>query len=168
MITASNLRPPEGSHKRRRRVGRGHGSGRVKTAGKGTKGQKARSGGGPRLGFEGGQGALIYRTPYLRGFKNPFKVVNQVVNLSDLARFDPAQGTVTLAMLQAAHLIDRVDRPVKLLASGDAPAGLRVQAHKCSDSARAKLEAAGGGVELVGAKGEPGSPADVGEEAAVD
>ncbi len=149
MISSANIGPQKGARRERRRVGRGHGSGRVKTAGRGTKGQNARAGGGVRRGFEGGQGALIHRTPFLRGFKNPFKTVYQVVNLGKLERF-AGQETVTLEMLKASGLIDSIGRPVKVLANGDVPAGLKVQAHKFSASARAKLEAAGGAAEEVG------------------
>src|SRR5439155_15731747 len=92
------LRPPEGSHRKRRRIGRGHGSGRGTTAGKGTKGQKARSGGGVPLYFEGGQLPLVRRLPYRRGFKNPFRVEFAIVNVGQLAGL--AAGTeVTSATL---------------------------------------------------------------------
>jgi large subunit ribosomal protein L15 len=140
-----DLRPPKGSHEQRRRVGRGHGSGRGKTAGRGTKGQKARSGGGVPPYFEGGQLPLVKRLPYKRGFFNPARVEYRPINLRDLARFADEVGP---QQLQAAGLIDR-DEPYKVLAMGELSAALVVRAHKFSATAQQKIEAAGGRVELL-------------------
>jgi large subunit ribosomal protein L15 len=142
--TLGSLKPAKGSTTARRRLGRGPGSGLGKTAGKGHKGHKARSGGQTRPGFEGGQMPLIRRVPK-RGFTNPFKVVAQVVNLKALAAL--AGGEVTAERLVGAGLVGYADRPIKVLAQGDAPAGLIVKGLAISAAARAKIEAAGGRVE---------------------
>ncbi len=141
------LRPPAGARRERRRVGRGHGSGRGKTAGRGTKGQKARSGGGVPPYFEGGQLPLVKRLPYRRGFTNPFRVEYQPVNLRDLARFT---GEVGPAELLAAGLIDSERERYKILGDGEISVPLTVRAYRFSASARKKIEAAGGKVELLG------------------
>jgi large subunit ribosomal protein L15 len=125
-------------------LGRGPGSGHGKTSGKGHKGQKARSGGHVRPGFEGGQMPLIRRVPK-RGFTNPFKVRWQIVSLEKLAAF--AGREVSVAALVEAGVVDRADLGVKLLADGDAPQGLVVRGLAMSASARRKIEAAGGRVE---------------------
>jgi|SRR5581483_2902059 len=143
-----DLQPPDGSHKRRRRVGRGHGSGRGKTAGRGTKGQQARSGGGKPPYFEGGQLPLVKRLPYRRGFTNPERVEYQAVNLRDLAGFS---GEVGPAELQAAGLVKRGER-YKILGTGELSSALIIRAHRVSASARQKVEAAGGRVELLEAR----------------
>jgi len=143
-VTLHSLRPAKGSTHVAKRLGRGPGSGTGKTAGKGHKGQKARSGGHVRPGFEGGQMPLIRRVPK-RGFTNPFKVRAQVVSLAALA--DLAGREVTAAALKEAGLVQYADRPIKLLADGDAPQGLVVKGLAMSASARAKIEAAGGRVE---------------------
>jgi large subunit ribosomal protein L15 len=140
----SNLRPAKGSTHVAKRLGRGPGSGQGKTAGKGHKGQKARTGGHVRPGFEGGQMPLIRRVPK-RGFTNPFKVQWQIVNLEKLGAF--AGREVTVATLAEAGLVARTDRGVKLLADGDAPQGLVVRGVALSATARRKIEAAGGRVE---------------------
>lgn len=142
-VTLHSLRPAAGATKATKRLGRGPGSGHGKTAGKGHKGQKARSGGHVRPGFEGGQMPLIRRVPK-RGFTNPFKVRTQVVNLKGLADFGGRE--VTAALLAEAGLVRDADRPIKLLADGDAPRGLVVKGLAVSSSARAKIEAAGGRV----------------------
>lgn len=138
------LKPAKGSHRGRKRRGRGPGSGLGKTSGKGHKGQKARTGGQVRAGFEGGQMPLIRRVPK-RGFTNPFKVRAQVVNLKALAAF--AGSEVTAERLAGTGLVAHVDRPIKLLADGDAPLGLVVKGLAVSAAAKAKIEAAGGRVE---------------------
>jgi len=143
-ITLGNLKPAEGSTQKRKRVGRGPGSGIGKTSGKGHKGHKARVKGNSRPGFEGGQMPLIRRVPK-RGFTNPFKETAQVVNLKALEAF--AGGEVTAERLQGAGLIQKVDRVVKLLGDGEAPKGLVVKGLKVSAAAKAKIEAAGGKVE---------------------
>jgi large subunit ribosomal protein L15 len=142
-VTLHSLKPAPGSTQPTKRLGRGPGSGTGKTAGKGHKGQKARSGGHVRPGFEGGQMPLIRRVPK-RGFTNPYKVRAQVVNLKALANF--AGREVTAGSLAEARLVEHAGRPIKLLADGDAPKGLMVKGLTVSASARAKIEAAGGSV----------------------
>lgn len=144
MITLSTLRPAPGSRRNRKRVGRGPGSGTGKTAGKGHKGHKARTGGGTNPGFEGGQMPMYRRLPK-RGFTNPFKVVAQPVNLG---RLKALAGTdVTVETLHAAGLVGRPGDPVKLLGTGEADRAYVVRGVAVSAGARAKLEAAGGRVE---------------------
>lgn len=144
MITLSTLRPAPGSHRARKRIGRGPGSGTGKTAGKGHKGHKARTGGGTNPGFEGGQMPMYRRLPK-RGFTNPFKVTAQAVNLG---RLKALEGTdVTPDSLHAAGLVGRPGDPVKLLGTGEADRAYVVRGLAVSAGARAKLEAAGGRVE---------------------
>jgi large subunit ribosomal protein L15 len=143
-LSLSDLRPAKGATHAPKRLGRGPGSGHGKTAGKGHKGQKARSGGHVRPGFEGGQMPLIRRVPK-RGFTNPFKVRWQIVGLAKLAAF--AGREVSVAALVEAGVVERADLGVKLLADGDAPQGLVVRGLAMSASARRKIEAAGGRVE---------------------
>lgn len=145
------LQPPEGAHRKRRRVGRGYGSGRGKTSGAGTKGQKARSGGGVPPYFEGGQLPLVRKLPYKRGFKNPFRVEYAVVNVGQLERLE-VDAEITPDTLRAAGLVGKRDQPVKVLAAGKLSKALKVQAHAFSASARKAIEAAGGSaVELTNA-----------------
>ena len=142
------LASPDGSHRHRRRVGRGYGSGRGKTSGAGTKGQKARSGGNVPPYFEGGQLPLVRKLPYRRGFTNPFRVEYEVVNVGQLERLE-AGSEVTPETLRAAGLIGKKSLPVKVLGAGSLSKKLTVQAHAFSGSARAAVEAAGGeAVEL--------------------
>ncbi len=137
-----DLHPAPGAHQPPRRVGRGHGSGRGKTAGRGTKGQKARAGGGIQPWFEGGQTPIHVRTPKLHGFKNRFRVEYAPVNLAKL--FGAASGAlVTPDVLVHDGLLRNTKLPVKILGHGDAPVGVTVHAHAFSRSARTKLEAAG-------------------------
>ena len=143
-ITLSNLRPARGSTQSRKRVGRGPGSGLGKTSGKGHKGHKARTGGGTNPGFEGGQMPMFRRLPK-RGFTNPFRIENQVVNLSDLKKV--SAGDVSPETLYSAGLIGKPDAPVKLLGTGDADRAYTVRGVAFSASARAKIEAAGGKIE---------------------
>ena len=140
------LRSPDGARRERRRVGRGHGSGLGTTAGKGQKGQKARSGGGVPPYFEGGQLPLVRRLPYRRGFKNPFRVEYTPINLGQLANF-PDRAVVSAETLMAQGLVRAKDAPFKLLGDGDVTVALRVRIDRVSASARAKIEAAGGSVE---------------------
>jgi large subunit ribosomal protein L15 len=140
----SDLSPAPGSKHPRKRVGRGPGSGTGKTAGRGHKGQASRSGFSQRFGFEGGQMPLVRRVPK-RGFTNLFRTEYSVVNLSRLADFD---GEVTPEALVARGLA-RKGRPVKVLGNGDVEKALKVSAHKFSQSARAKIEAAGGSCEVL-------------------
>ncbi|HDR4709613.1 TPA: 50S ribosomal protein L15 [Bacillus paranthracis] len=141
------LKPAEGSRKVRNRVGRGIGSGNGKTAGKGHKGQNARSGGGVRLGFEGGQTPLFRRLPK-RGFTNINRKEFAIVNLSTLNRFE--DGTeVTPELLLEIGVISKLNDGVKILASGAVEKKLTVKAHKFSSSAKEAIEAAGGSVEVI-------------------
>ena len=140
------LRPPKGARRERRRIGRGHGSGQGTTAGKGTKGQKARSGGGVPPYFEGGQLPLVRRLPYRRGFQNPFRTEYAIVNLDQLAGFPPG-STVTVETLVEAGLLHRGEGPVKILGDGQLSIALHVRADRFSRQAREKIEAAGGSVE---------------------
>ncbi len=143
-ITLSNLKPAPGSTQSRKRVGRGPGSGLGKTSGKGNKGHKARTGGGTNPGFEGGQMPLYRRLPK-RGFTNPFRVENQIVNLSDLKKVSTPD--VSPETLYSAGLIGKPDARVKLLGTGDADRAYTVRGVAFSASARAKIEAAGGKFE---------------------
>jgi len=145
------LRQPKGATHKRKRVGRGNASGHGTYATKGLKGQKARSGGGVRPGFEGGQLPLVRRMAYKRGFRNPFRVDYEEVNVAALARF-PAGAHVDDAALRAARLV-RTGRPVKLLGNGDVAVALSVEAASFSKSAKSKIEAAGGSVRWL--SGEP-------------
>lgn len=141
-LALHDLRPPRGSHRARIRVGRGPGSGIGKTSGRGQKGQKARAGGLPRPGFEGGQMPLIRRIPK-RGFTNPFKQPAQVVNVRHLDKL--AEGVeVTPETLFGAGLVRRPDRPIKLLGMGEVQRRFAVKGVTASTSARAKIEQAGG------------------------
>ena len=141
-----DLHPTPGSRKPARRVGRGHGSGRGKTAGRGTKGQKARAGGNIPAWFEGGQTPLHVRTPKLHGFKNRFRVEYAPLNLAKLA--DVGAGTlVTPDVLAHDGLIRDTKLPVKILGVGDAPRGITIHAHAFSRSALDKLTAAGSTVQ---------------------
>jgi large subunit ribosomal protein L15 len=143
-ITLSNLSPAPGSTQVRKRVGRGPGSGLGKTAGKGHKGHKARTGGQTNPGFEGGQMPMYRRLPK-RGFTNPFKVTAQVVNLADLKKVGVTE--VSPETLYSAGLISKVDAPVKLLGTGEADRAYTVRGVAMSAAARTKLEAAGGTIE---------------------
>ena len=138
------LSPAKGSKRARKRIGRGPGSGTGKTAGRGHKGQRSRSGYSQRLGFEGGQMPLTRRVPK-RGFTNIFRVRYQVVNL---ARLTELAGEVTPELLVENGLV-RSGHPVKVLGDGEISTALKVQAHKFSSSARAKIEAAGGSCEVL-------------------
>ena len=142
VLKLHHLRPAEGSKKERTRVGRGEGS-KGKTAGRGTKGTKARY--QVRPGFEGGGVRLVMRTPKLRGFKNPFRVEYQVVNVEKLAELYPAGGNVTVADLVAKGAV-RKNEPVKVLGNGDITVKLNVSVDKVSRSAAEKIVAAGGSV----------------------
>ena len=147
----SDLHAPYGARKTSKRLGRGHGSGRMKTSGRGQKGQKARTGHGsiPAY-FEGGQNRFSQRMPYLGGFKNPFKKVYTIVNLRDLDGF-AANEEVSAATLVAKGYIRPSDQRqmVKVLGEGKLDRPLKVVAHKVSESARKQIEAAGGTVTLI-------------------
>src|SRR5437763_10262512 len=120
------LKPPKGSTSERRRIGRGLGSGRGKTSGKGHKGQKARSGGGVPLYFEGGQLPLVRRLPYRRGFTNPFKIQFEIVNVDQLETLD-AGATVTVDMLAQRGIVRKAEKPLKILGRGALTKALTVQ-----------------------------------------
>jgi large subunit ribosomal protein L15 len=141
------LKPAEGSRKDRKRLGRGIGSGQGKTAGKGHKGQNARSGGGVRLGFEGGQTPLYRRLPK-RGFTNFSRKEYAVVNLDALNRF--AEGTeVTPELLIETGVVSNEKAGIKILAKGNVEKKLTVKAHKFSSAAKEAIEAAGGNTEVI-------------------
>ncbi len=143
-----NLKPPAGATHKRKRVGRGDGSGHGTYSGKGCKGQKSRSGGGVRLGFEGGQLALIKRLPRKRGFVNIFKTEYSIVNVGELKAFSP-NAEVTPKELLDIGLIKSFKYPVKILGDGDIDRPLVVKANKFSAAAEKKIVAAGGKVEAI-------------------
>lgn len=137
------LAPPKGAHRKRRRIGRGLGSGRGTTAGKGTKGQNARSGGGVPPYFEGGQLPLVKKLPYKRGFRSLNRIEYKAVNLEDLQTF-AAGSTVDVAALVAGGVLKNDRERVKVLGTGELDRPLTVHAHRFSATARQKIEAAGG------------------------
>lgn len=141
------LTPAPDSNKEVKRVGRGHGSGNGKTAGKGHKGQNARSGGGVRIGFEGGQMPLARRIPK-RGFNNIFATKYAVVNVSDLNKFKE-DTVVDTELLIASGLVKKVNDGVKILGNGELNVKLTVKAAKFSQSAIEKIEKAGGKAEVM-------------------
>jgi len=143
----SELRPPEGARKKKKRIGRGEGSGHGGTSTKGHKGLKARSGGTRSPGFEGGQMPLQRRLPK-RGFKNPFRKEWNVVNLRDLSDF-PEGAVVDVESLRSSGLVKKVAFGVKILGEGEMSRPLTVRAHAFSLSARKKIEAAGGKAEVI-------------------
>jgi len=142
------LKPPVGSRHRRKIVGRGPGSGHGMTSGRGEKGQKARSGGGTRPGFEGGQLPLHRRVPK-RGFVSLFRKVYEILNVKDLERFAPGTA-VTPASLAEAGMLRVADAAVKILGEGSLSKTLTVSAHRFSKTAEEKIRAAGGTVEVIG------------------
>src|ERR1700677_285633 len=147
MLKIHDLQPAPGSHKAKTRVGRGEGS-KGKTAGRATKGTKARY--QVPLGFEGGQMPLHRRVPKLKGFSNAlFKTEYQVVNVGRLAELFPQGGEITPESMHEAGAV-RKGELVKVLGDGDISVALRVSAHKVSESARQKIEAAGGSITLLG------------------
>lgn len=141
------LAPPEGSRKKRKRVGRGQGSGHGGTSCRGHKGQKSRSGGGPRPGFEGGQMPLQRRLPK-RGFVNIFRKELSIINIKDLDRFE-ANSNLDTEALKEAGLVKKMRAGIKLLGNGDISHPLFIKVHKASKTAKDKIEAAGGKVELI-------------------
>ncbi|QIM18144.1 50S ribosomal protein L15 [Leucobacter coleopterorum] len=143
VLKAHHLRPAPGSKKAKTRVGRGEAS-KGKTAGRGTKGTKARY--QVKAGFEGGQMPLHMRTPKLRGFKNPFRTEYQVVNVAKLAELYPKGGDVTVEDLVSKGAV-RKNQPVKVLGDGDIQVKLTVQVDKVSSSAEQKIVAAGGEIK---------------------
>lgn len=145
-IGLENLSPADGSTASSKRVGRGHGSGLGKTSGRGHKGQKSRSGGSIPPWFEGGQMPLYRRTPK-RGFKPLSRTEYNIVNLSDLERVEGAD--IDPVTLEAVGLIRNVKNPVKILARGELDRAVTVRAHAFSAAARARIEAAGGTVQVI-------------------
>lgn len=142
-----DLQPAEGSKHRRRRVGRGISAGQGKTAGRGTKGQRARTGRGIKPYFEGGQLPLVRRLPHNRGFKNIFRTEFAVVNLGALDTFD-AGASVTPELLVARGMVRQAEH-VKVLGNGTLSKALTIKAHAFSDSAKEKIAAAGGTAEEI-------------------
>ncbi len=140
------LKPAPGSRRPKTRVGRGIAAGQGKTAGRGTKGQWARN--RVRPGFEGGQNPLYRRLGRKRGFKNPFKIYFEVVNVGRLNDL-PVEGVITPDVLRTYRLVREKGAPVKILGHGDVTRPLHVQAHAFSESARQKILAAGGSVEVI-------------------
>jgi large subunit ribosomal protein L15 len=143
----SNLSPPKGSVKTRKRVGRGPGSGHGKTSCRGHKGQKSRSGGSIRPGFEGGQMPLARRLPK-RGFTNIFKKQYALIQVRDLMTFEKG-SVIDPGVLLESGLVSKLLDGVKLLGNGDIDRPLTVKVHKCSRAAQAKIVAAGGTVEVI-------------------
>jgi len=139
---------PKNSRKKKR-IGRGDSSGSGSFSGRGMKGQNSRSGGGVRPGFEGGQIALIKRLPSLRGFNNIFKVQYSVVNIDSLNEIFPNGGEVDLDILVEKGAFKNTNRPLKVLGRGEPSAAFNVKSHKCSASAKSKIEAAGGTVQVI-------------------
>jgi large subunit ribosomal protein L15 len=147
-----DLSPAKGSKHSKKRVGRGPGSGLGKTAGRGEKGQKSRSGHTLRPGFEGGQMPLVRRVPK-RGFTNIWKTEYAVVNIGALAEVEAGEGGITPELLKERGLV-RSGLPVKVLGDGELGKPIKVAAHRFSKSAREKIEAAGGECLIVGASSE--------------
>ena len=141
-----DLRPDPGSRKKRKRVGRGTGSGDGKTAGRGTKGQLARSGGGKPPYFEGGQLPLVRRLPFKRGFTNIFKIYYKPINIDQLVERFEVGTEVTPELLVEAGLLKKSTDPCVILGRGDIDFALTVRADRFSESAKAKIEVAGGSV----------------------
>jgi len=146
-----DLKPAAGSNHKSKRVGRGHGSGKGKTGGRGNNGQNAREGSGPHRAFEGGQNEITKRLPFKRGvgFFNRYRIEYTIFNIGDLA-----EGTieeVSPEILLRAKLVKNLKQPIKILGDGEVSRPMRVTAHKFSASARQKIEAAGGSVTELGA-----------------
>ena len=143
-----DLRPNPGKTKKRKRVGRGIAAGQGKTAGRGTKGQGARSGGGKGHYFEGGQLPLVRRLPFKRGFTNINKITYKPVNVRNLADFE-ADTVVNPELLAGAGLVKKVSDPIVILGEGEINVPLSVSAHRFSKSAKEKIEAAGGTIDVI-------------------
>ena len=158
-----DLRQPGGATHKRKRIGRGNASGHGTYSTKGMKGQKARSGGGVPPHFEGGQLSFVRRMAYKRGFRNPFRVEYEEVNVSELARFGPG-ATVNAEALKAVRIVQS-DRPLKILGNGELSVPLTVEADRFTKQAKAKIEEAGGTVRWINGEPEPEAPMAV-EEAA--
>lgn len=144
----NDLYPAPGSHKNRKRVGRGNSGKGGTTAGRGQKGQKSRSGGGKGPGFEGGRMRLCMQLPKLPGFRNPRRIEYAPVNVMRLEEVFETGAVIDKAALVEKNIIKKVTTPVKILGDGDITKTFTIKVEKCSDSAKAKIEAAGGTVEL--------------------
>ncbi len=144
-MNLTDLVPNEGSNRKKKRVGRGTGSGHGKTSGRGTKGQKSRSGPGVRAGFEGGQLPIQRRMPYKRGFTNIYKTQWEVVNLSRLEELE-LEGPITPETLYARGVIRGLEFPLKILGNGEITKAITIEAHAFSSSAKERIEAAGGSI----------------------
>ena len=142
------IRPNKKARRQRRRIGRGDGSGRGTYSGRGLKGQKSRSGKGPRPGFEGGQLPLIKRLPERRGFTNIFKKYYSLVKVGDLENLD-VEDQITPEVMLEMKLVKNLKLPVKILGNGDLTRSVNVLAHKYTGSARQKIESAGGVAEVI-------------------
>jgi large subunit ribosomal protein L15 len=154
----SNLHPPEGAFTKRKRVGRGYGSGRGKTSGRGQKGQKARTGHHYMARhFVGGQTPIQQQLPYKRGFKNRFRVEYQTVSLEQLDGLI-VDGPITVEVMTAAGLVRNGDKQVKVLGDGEITRAINVTAHRFSASARQAIEAAGGQVTVLNAPAAEDAP----------
>jgi len=149
-----DIRAPKGANKDRKRVGRGHGSGHVKTAGRGTKGQKSRTGGNVPARFQGGQTPIQQQLPYKRGFTNIWSIRFNLVNLGQLAGVE-AGTTLTPENLLEMGLLRDAEKPLKVLGDGELKGAIHISAHKVSEGARQKIEAAGGTVTLLEMAAEP-------------
>jgi large subunit ribosomal protein L15 len=151
-MNLSDLRPAEGSRKKRKRIGRGPGSGWGKTAGRGEKGQKSRTGYSRTMGFEGGQMPLIRRVPK-RGFHNPFRKEYTTVNLS---RLNELEGdSFSADSLLEAKVIRKLQDGLKILGDGEVTRAVTIEAHRFTASAKQKIEAAGGKAVVIAAEPEP-------------
>ena len=147
MMRINDLSPAKGAKKKRKRVGRGPGSGHGKTSCRGHKGQKSRSGGGPRLGFEGGQMPLQRRLPK-RGFTNIFKKHYSIINVKDLNRFEP-NSILNVEVLKEAGLVKKIKDGIKLLGNGEISHPVIIRVDRVSKTAEEKIQAAGGQVEVI-------------------
>ncbi len=166
-IHANDLAPPRGATRSRKRLARGNSAGGGTYAGKGLKGQKSRSGKNIRLGFEGGQMPLVRRLHTLRGFNNRWRVPYQPVNTGTLQERFGDGADVTPESLRAIGVLRHLREPVKILARGELTRPLNVRAHKVSAAARARIEAAGGSVDIIetSAAEAADAAADAGEAA---
>jgi large subunit ribosomal protein L15 len=139
-----DLKPAAGSNHKSKRVGRGHGSGKGKTSGRGSNGQNAREGAGPHRAFEGGQNEITRRMPFKRGvgFFNRYRIEYNVFNIGDLA--ESQHDEITPEILLQARLVKNLKKPIKILGDGEISRPITITAHKFSASAKQKIEAAGG------------------------
>jgi large subunit ribosomal protein L15 len=154
-ITLHNLHPNRGATKTKKRLGRGRGSGTGKTSGKGVKGQKARPGHhGARFAFEGGQMPMPRRIPK-RGFKNPFRIEPYPINVATLDKVFDANAVVDLESLRAKGLLPKLAETIKILGEGELTKKLTIKAHRASETAKSKIEAAGGSLEIIQTRVSP-------------